>query len=264
MGNFTVTPSIRREVGRAIGDFSMLHDGDNVLVGLSGGKDSLLLTLVLAELRLRSPVKFSLSACAVIMDEKVNVTPLQRFCESIGIAFNTIFHPILDIIKNRNERSPCSFCANMRRGVLSGYAQKNKFNILALGHNLDDAVETAYMNLFRAGRFKSFKPKFYQDRTNLWLIRPLIYLRESKIISEAARLEFPILDNSCPYAGATERQRIKELLKMLKSSVPDIHSNTLNALRNLTDNDKWGISNERKRGVFNKFKLQNTGAKTRS
>ena len=239
MGNFTVSPSIRREAGKAIGNFSMLHDGDNVLVGLSGGKDSLLLTLVLAELRLRSPVKFSLSACMVTMKENVNTKPIQRFCESIEIAFDIVFHPILDIIKNRNERSPCSFCANMRRGILSGYAQKNKFNILALGHNLDDAVETAYMNLFRAGRFKSFKPKFYQDRTDLWLIRPLIYLRESKIISEVARLDLPILDNSCPYAGETERQRIKELLKKLKSFAPDIHSNTLNALRNLTDNDKW-------------------------
>ena len=239
MGNFIVSPSIRREVGRAIGSFSMLNDGDNVLVGLSGGKDSLLLTLVLAELRLRSPVKFSLSACMVIMEEKVNTKPIQRFCESIDIAFDIILHPILDIIKNRNERSPCSFCANMRRGILSGYAQKNNYNILALGHNLDDAVETAYMNLFRAGRFKSFKPKFYQDRTNLWLVRPLIYLRESRIINETARLKLPIMDNSCPYAGRTERQRIKELLITLKSSVPDIHSNTLNALRNLTDNDKW-------------------------
>jgi tRNA(Ile)-lysidine synthase TilS/MesJ len=239
MGSFLVSPSIRAKVGRAIGNFSMLHNGDNVLVGLSGGKDSLLLTLVLAQLRLRSPVKFSLSACAVIMEEKVNTEPIQRFCESIDIALKIIFHPILDIIKKRNERSPCSFCANMRRGILSGYAQNNKFNILALGHNLDDAVETAYLNLFRAGRFKSFKPKFYQDRTNLWLIRPLVYLRESKIISEAARLEFPVLDNNCPHAGRTERQKIKELLKTLKSSVPDIHSNTLNALRNLTDNDKW-------------------------
>jgi len=239
LANFIVSYSIAKEVGRAVGNYSMLHDGDNVLVGLSGGKDSLLLTLVLKELLSRSPAKFSLSACTLIMEENVNITPLQNFCESIDVALNVIYHPILDIIKKRNERSPCSFCANMRRGILSGYSQKNNYNILALGHNMDDAVETAYLNLFRAGRFKSFKPKFYQDRTNLWLIRPLIYLRESKIINEAARLKLPVLDNSCPYAGETERQRIKELLTTLSSSVSDIHSNTINALKNLSDDDRW-------------------------
>jgi len=244
MGNSLVSSCIRRNVGRAVGNFSMLHDGDNVLVGLSGGKDSLLLTFVLAELRSRSPVKFSLSACTVIMNESTDVKTLQRFCESMGVTLNIIFHPILDIIKKRDERSPCSFCANMRRGILSGYAQKNNYNVLALGHNLDDAVETAYMNLFRAGRFKSFKPKFYQDRTDLWLIRPLIYVRECNVISEVSRLELPVLMNSCPYAGETERQRIKELLKTMNSFIPDIHSNTLNALKNLSDNDKWETLNE--------------------
>ena len=219
----------------------MLHDGDNVLVGLSGGKDSLFLTLTLAELRSRSPVKFSLSACTVTMDERADTQPLRDFCESLDVTLNVIFHPILDIIKKRDERSPCSFCANMRRGILSGYAQRNNYNVLALGHNLDDAVETAYMNLFRAGRFKSFKPKFYQNRTNLWLIRPLIYVRERKIESEAARLGLPVQTSSCSYAGRTERQRIKELLKTLCRSVPDVHSNTLNALKNLGDNDKWGF-----------------------
>lgn len=246
MGNFLVSPSIAKEVGRAVGNFSMLHEGDNVLVGLSGGKDSLLLTLILTELRLRSPAKFSISACMVIMEENVNTVPLQKFCESIDIELEIIFHPILDILKKRDERSPCSFCANMRRGILSGYAQKNNYNILALGHNLDDAVETAYLNLFRAGRFKSFKPKFYQDRTDLWLIRPLIYLRESRIVNEVARLGLPVLDNSCPYAGETERQRIKELIKTLSSYVPDIHSNTLNAIRNLSDNDRWENTANRK------------------
>ena len=239
MGSFLVSSSIRREVGRAVGDFAMLHMGDNVLVGLSGGKDSLLLTLVLAELRLRSPVKFALSACMVTMSEHTDTIPFKNFCSSIDVTLNIIFHPILDIIKKRDERSPCSFCANMRRGILSGYAEKNNFNVLALGHNLDDAVETAYMNLFRAGRFKSFKPKFYQDRTNLWLIRPLIYVRESKVISEAARLELPVQQSVCGYSGNTERQKIKEFLKTMSSPVPDIHSNTLNALKNLSDNDKW-------------------------
>ena len=239
MGKYSISSSIRRDVGRAVANYSMLHEGDNVLVGLSGGKDSLLLALILSELRSRSPVMFSLSACTVIMEEHIDTEPLRKFCESLELPIFVIFHPILDIMRKRNERSPCSFCSNMRRGVLSGFAKKNNFNTLALGHNLDDAVETAYMNLFRAGRFKSFKPRFYQDRTDLWLIRPLVYTRESKIISETTRLGLPVQENFCPYAGETERQRIKELLKKLDESVPDIHSNTLNALKKLTENDKW-------------------------
>jgi len=103
LGDYLVSPSIRKEVGRAVGNYSMLSNGDNVLIGLSGGKDSLLLTLVLAELRSRSPVKFSLSACTVTMDEKANTEPLKRFCQSLNISLNIIFHPILDIIKTRNE-----------------------------------------------------------------------------------------------------------------------------------------------------------------
>lgn len=239
--NLCVSSSVRRELGRAIGDFSMLHHGDKVLIGLSGGKDSLLLTCAIAELRRRSPIKFELSACTVTMTEDVDTSQLEKFCESIDVPFKKIFHPILSIIENRDERSPCSFCANMRRGLLSGYASENGFNTLALGHNLDDAAETVYMNLFRTGRFKSFQPKFFQDRTNLWLIRPLIYLRETKIIADVERLGLPVLKNACPFAGETERQRIKILLQELSKDVPDIHANTLNALKNIASRDRWEI-----------------------
>lgn len=217
----------------------MLKAGDRVLVGLSGGKDSLLLTCALAELRTYSPVKFSLSACTVTMTESVDTAKLENFCGSLEIPFHKIFAPILSIIENRNERSPCSFCANMRRGLLSSWASENGFDSLALGHNLDDAVETAYMNLFRAGKFKSFQPKFFQDRTDLWVIRPFVYLRESKIIADVERLQLPVLKNCCPYAGETERQKIKILLQNLSQSMQDIHANTLNALKTLSENDKW-------------------------
>lgn len=232
---------MRRLTGRAVADFSMLHDGDRVLIGLSGGKDSLLLTCALADLLRRSPVKFSLSACTVTMTENVNTTDIENFCASLDISFKKIFHPILSIIETRDERSPCSFCANMRRGLLSGYASDNGFNLLALGHNLDDAVETAYMNLFRAGRFKSFQPKLFQDRTNLWIIRPLVYLRETKIIADVERLALPVLKNPCPFAGETERQRIKKFLHETSQKIPDIYANTLNALKNINGDDAWKI-----------------------
>ena len=104
---------------------------------------------------------------------------------------------------------------------------------------MDDAIETFFMNIFRTGRAKSFKPKFLQDRTNVEVIRPLIYTSESSIADEARRLELPILSSGCPYAGKTERQRTKELLTGLKTSYPDLLSNVANALRNINSSDRW-------------------------
>ena len=123
--------------------------------------------------------------------------------------------------------------------MLSTRAQEFGFNKLALGHNLDDAVETFFMNLFRAGRAKSFQPKFYQDRTGIEVIRPLVYAREAGIAAEAQRLELPILLSSCPYAGKTERQRTKDLLADMKKQIPDLFGNTLNALKTLSSSDSW-------------------------
>ena len=123
--------------------------------------------------------------------------------------------------------------------MLSSRAREEGFNKLALGHNLDDAVETFFMNLFRAGRAKSFQPKFFQDRTNIEVIRPLIYSRETAIVAEAERLELPILKSVCPYAGRTERQFTKEMLADVKSRVPDLFANVVNALKNLNSADRW-------------------------
>ena len=114
------------------------------------------------------------------------------------------------------------------------------FNKLALGHNLDDAVETFFMNLFRAGRAKSFQPKFLQDRTGVEVIRPLVYAREMSVAAEARRLELPILLGACPYAGKTERQRVKEALAEIRG-VPDIFANVANALKTLDASDRWRI-----------------------
>lgn len=230
--------SIRRKMGQAIADFGMIEENDHVLLGLSGGKDSLVLLHALSELRDRSPVHFSLSACTVTLTG-MNVSQLEDYCRIRDVPYIVLPHPILEIIESRKERSPCSFCANIRRGMLSSCASEKGFNKLALGHSLDDAVETFFMNLFRAGRAKSFQPKVYQDRSGVTVIRPLIYTRESSIVDEAARLDLPILVTSCPYAGKTERQRTKEMLTELKKQFPDLHSNILNALLKLDSADGW-------------------------
>ena len=230
--------SLRRSVGRAIGDFSMIKKGDRILLGLSGGKDSLVLLHALSELRRRSPTPFELSACTVALTG-MDVTRLESYCRVREVQYTALRHPIIEIIESRDERSPCSFCAKLRRGMLNSRAQQGGFNKLALGHSLDDAVETFFMNVFRAGRAKSFKPKLLQDRSNIEVIRPLVYPREASIINEAGRLELPILSSACPYAGNTERQRTKEMLAGLKTTYPDLFSNVVNALKTIDSSDRW-------------------------
>jgi len=233
-----IARAMRRSVGRAAGDFSMIEDGDRILLGLSGGKDSLVLLHTLSELRTFSPAHFDLSACTVALTG-MDVTRLKSYCCARGVQYIVLRHPIIEIIESRNERSPCSFCANMRRGILSTRAQESGFNKVALGHNLDDAVETFFMNIFRTGRARSFQPKFLQDRTNVEVIRPLIYTSETSVMNEARRLELPILTGACPYAGKTERQRTKEILTGLKAIYPDLYSNVVNALKNINSTDRW-------------------------
>jgi len=233
-----IARSLRRSVGRATGDFSMIEDGDRILLGLSGGKDSLTLLHVLSELRTFSPVRFDLSACTVALTG-MDVTSLKSYCDARGVQYIVLRHPIIEIIEARNERSPCSFCANMRRGILSSRARDGGFNKVALGHNLDDAVETFFMNIFRTGRAKSFQPKFLQDRTNVEVIRPLVYTSEVSIVNEARRLELPILPSACPYAGKTERQHTKEILATLKTRYPDLCASVVNALKNIDSSDRW-------------------------
>jgi tRNA(Ile)-lysidine synthase TilS/MesJ len=221
-----------------MGDFSMIDGGDRVLVGLSGGKDSLVLLHALSEFRRRSPRRFELAACTVALTG-MDVSELERYCAVREVPYIVLRHPIVEIIESRKERSPCSFCANMRRGILSSRAREDGFGKLALGHNMDDAVETFFMNLFRAGRARSFQPKLHQTRSGVTVIRPLICVRETAIVAEAGRLTLPVLASPCPWAGKTERRRTKDMLDKMRGDVPNLFSNVLNALRTLDSADRW-------------------------
>ena len=239
MKNFLCN-SLRRKIGKALANWKMINEGDKVLVGLSGGKDSLILLHALDEFSRRSPVKFSLAALTVKLTG-MNTEPLENYCSEKNIDYKIIEHPIIEIINLRNEKSPCSFCANMRRGIISSWASENGFNKLALGHSLDDAVETFFMNLFHTGRAKSFMPVAHMSRTNVTVIRPLVLSSEASIIDEAKRLQLPIIKNSCPFAGHTERQKTREFLSELQKNIPDIHYKIIHALENLSTSESWQI-----------------------
>ena len=230
--------SLRRKIGTALSRWHMISEGDNVLVGLSGGKDSMILLHALHDFSRRSPVKFSLSALSVKLSG-MDTQPLEDYCAFKGIPYHAITQDIIGIIRSRQEKSPCSFCANMRRGILSSWASENGFSKLALGHSLDDAAETFFMNLFHAGRARSFQPTAHMSRTNITVIRPLVLSTEAAIIDEAKRLSLPVIESVCPFAGHTERQRIREYIANLRREVPDIYAKIVNALENLSDSESW-------------------------
>ncbi|MBQ6968965.1 MAG: tRNA 2-thiocytidine biosynthesis protein TtcA [Synergistaceae bacterium] len=230
--------SLRRKIGKALSQWQMISENDRVLVGLSGGKDSIILLHALNEFKRRSPVKFSLSAITVKLSG-LETSELEEYCGAKSIPYNVIEQDIIGIIKARNEKSPCSFCANMRRGIISSWASQNNFQKLALGHTLDDAVETFFMNLFHAGRAKSFQPKALMTRTGVTVIRPLVLSTEAAIIDEVQRLGLPIVKSPCPFAGHTERQRIREYISELRRDIPDLYGKILNALQNLSESESW-------------------------
>ena len=232
--------SVRRKIGRAISDFNLINDGDKILIGLSGGKDSLLLLHAMDEFSKRSPVKFDFAAITVKISG-MNLNELENYCAAKNIKYYVQNSDIMEVIKIRNEKSPCSLCANIRRGILSSFAHENNFNKLALGHSEDDAVETFFLNLFQTGRAKSFKPKSFMSRTCVSIIRPLILLSENAIIDEVKRLELPVLKTPCPYAHITKRQEMREMILNFKANTPDICAKVIHALKNISDEDSWRI-----------------------
>ena len=234
----TLCHALRRRVGRSIARWGMIAEGDNVLIGLSGGKDSLVLLHALSDMRRRSPVKFGLAACTVVLTG-MDASRIREYCAARDVPHYALPQPIMEIIEERGERSPCSFCANMRRGRLSAWAAENGFNKLALGHSLDDAVETFFLNLLHAGRARSFQPVATMSRTGVTVIRPLVLSTEAAITDEARRLSLPILETVCPYAGQTERSNVRDMIKGLRAGVPDIYGKVLNALERISDSDRW-------------------------
>ncbi len=234
----SINHSLRRKIGKALSQWQMIQEGDNVAVGLSGGKDSLILLHALHDLQRRSPVHFSLAAITVKLSG-LDTSPLQSYCEALDIPYNVIEQDIIGIIHERREKSPCSFCANMRRGIISSWASQNGYRKLALGHTLDDAVETFFMNLLHSGRAKSFQPKSLMTRTGVTVIRPLVLATESAIIDEVKRLELPVISSPCPFAGHTERQRMRDYIAGLRKDIPDLYGKILHALQNLSDSESW-------------------------
>ncbi len=205
-------------VRRGVDDYQMIKEGDKIAVGVSAGKDSLALLCAMAELRRFYPNKFELCAITVDMGfEGVNFEGIKAFCDELNVEYHIVPTQISKIIFDvRKEKNPCSLCAKMRRGALYNYAKELGCTSVALGHHFDDVVETFMLNLFYEGRLGCFQPVTYLSNTDIYLIRPMIYMPEKDVRYFASKNELPVVKSPCPADGNTEREQMKQLLHSLE------------------------------------------------
>lgn len=228
---------------KAIQEFDLIENGDRIAVGVSGGKDSLVLLKGLVLLRRFIGIDYTITAITLdphFNGEKGNYEPVAELCRELDVEYVLIDTHIGEIVFDvRKEEHPCSLCARMRRGALHDAAIANGCNKLALGHNFNDVVETFVMNLTIEGRLGCFSPKSYLSRKNITLIRPLVFAPEKDIRSAARRNELPIVKSKCPADGATTRQRIKLELAERDKADRGFSERLFGALRR-SGLDGWG------------------------
>ena len=231
---------IRKKVGAAIGRFSLIDSEDVIGIGLSGGKDSVTMLKVLSRLREYAPVQFTLKAIAIDLGWGLDYSFLQSLCQDHEVELYTEATQIADIVfMHRNEKNPCSLCANLRRGAVNNAAKSLGCNKVALGHHLDDMLETVLLGFFYEGRIHTFAPKSYLSRKDLTVIRPLIFVEEAEIIQAATELAYPPPPKGCPVDGGTKRQRMKNLIAELNTEIPDIRQKMLSAVQNVDLDPLW-------------------------
>ena len=226
-------------VRRCVEDYDMIAPNDRVAVGVSGGKDSLMLLTALAKLREFYPIPFTVEAITLDMGHAdgrpgMDFTPVAKYCEELGVPYtlipSEIHHIIFDV---RKEKNPCSMCAKMRRGALHNAMKERGITKIALGHHYDDAVETLFMSLIFEGRLSCFQPVTWLDRMGISQIRPMLYCGEQMVRHTAQRLNLPVVENPCPANGNTKRQEIKELIYELNGRYPGLKSRAFGAMQRL-------------------------------
>lgn len=219
----------------AMEKYEMISEGDSIAVCVSGGKDSVALLYALSQLRRFYPVKFELKALTLDMNfggERSDFSELEKLCREIDVEYiikpTQIGQIIFDV---RKEENPCSLCARMRRGALHDAAKEIGCNKIALGHHLDDAVETFYMNLLLGGNIGCFSPVSYLSRKNIHMIRPMVFAYERDVTRAVREKRLPIVKSKCPADGNTKRQEVKELVRNLEKDYDRLRIKTLGAMQ---------------------------------
>lgn len=217
---------------RAIEDYQMISEGDVVCAAVSGGKDSMLMLKALSLYRLFSPVSFTLKAICLDMGfGNMDFDKLKDFCQQINVPLTIRETQIAEIVfQQREEKNPCSLCANLRRGALHNLALELGSSKIALGHHADDLIETFFLSMLYEGRMQTFKAVTFLDRKQVTVIRPLIYMREKDIIYHINKEEIPVIKSKCPVDGITKRAEMKKLIKTLSVQIPKSDDRIINAV----------------------------------
>lgn len=219
---------------RAIDDYGMIHTGDKIAIGISGGKDSLTLLYALHGLQRFYPEKFDLEAITVDLgNPDFDLSHIRHLCETMQIPYTVVKTEIAQIVfEERKEKNPCSLCAKMRKGALNDAVRKLGCNKIAYAHHKDDIVETMMMSLIYEGHFYSFPPITHLDRTNLTVIRPLMYVSEADVKGFCRKYQLPVVKSPCPTDGYTKRQYVKDLLRKLNLENPGVKERMFSAIIN--------------------------------
>ena len=221
-------------VRRCVEDYNMISPGDKIAVGVSGGKDSLALLVLLAELKKYNHKPFELEAVTVDLGFGMDFSGIEKLCRDLDVKFNLVETQIAPVIFDyRQEKNPCSMCAKMRRGAINQMLLERGLNKLALGHHYDDAVETFMMSLLYEGRISCFQPVTDLDRTGIIQIRPMLYLHEQTVDNFANKMNLPVIQNRCPVDKRTKREEIKKLVYELSGRYPDLKERVFGAMQRL-------------------------------
>ncbi|WP_456412005.1 tRNA 2-thiocytidine biosynthesis TtcA family protein [Thiolapillus sp.] len=238
MSRYSVPPkSLLRKVGRAIADYALIRDGDRILLGVSGGKDSLSLLQILAHLQTYAPVRFELAILTVDPEvDGFDPSPLTRYYDELGLPWHYVRQPILEEAKERmSGDSFCAYCARMKRGIMYSSCREHGYNVLALAQHLDDLAESFLMSAFHGGQLRTMKAHYRNDAGDIRIIRPLVYVREAQTAAFAAGAKLPVIPDSCPacFTMPTQREHMKQLLAREEKTNKQLFSSLLHAMRPL-------------------------------
>ena len=224
---------ILSKMRKAIEDYNMIEEGDKIAVALSGGKDSVTLLYALKNLQIFYPKKFEILAITINPGfEGFDTKILENIANDAKVELVVVPSDIKTIVFDiRKEKNPCSLCANLRRGMLNSVAKEHGCNKIALGHNEDDVLETFLMNMIYAGKISTFAPVSYMDRSNMTLIRPLVYTPEKATKSFVKRHNIPIMSKVCPADGVSKRDYALDLLKSIEIEYKHSRSNIIGAIK---------------------------------